>query len=78
MPEVSSPAQVTKLLITLALKLLRRELKLLSKQANIIVLCSADDEYTITAPAANTSTGKAILVVAGYPKESIGELKKKD
>lgn len=36
--------------------------------ADIIVLCSADDEYAELAPAAyNASKGKAILVVAGAP-----------
>ena len=49
-----------------------------SRKANIIVLCSSDDEYTLSAPEAlNNINGKALLVVAGYPKDSIGELQSK-
>lgn len=48
--------------------------------SDIIVLCSADEEYLPMATEiknADSSTDKnAILVVAGYPKESIEELKK--
>ncbi|OIP82322.1 MAG: methylmalonyl-CoA mutase small subunit [Porphyromonadaceae bacterium CG2_30_38_12] len=40
----------------------------LEANANIIVLCSSDDEYAELAPAAyEVSKGKAILVVAGAP-----------
>ena len=49
-----------------------------SKKANIIVLCSSDEEYTLSAPEAlNIISDKALLVVAGYPNESIGELRSK-
>ncbi len=50
----------------------------LAKKASLIILCSSDDEYTEAAPAAlNAIHGKALLVVAGYPKESIEELRSK-
>ncbi|PLX15842.1 MAG: methylmalonyl-CoA mutase small subunit [Marinilabiliales bacterium] len=49
----------------------------MDQKANIVVVCSSDDEYTEAAPAALEQLGdKAITVVAGYPK-SIDELKAK-
>jgi len=47
----------------------------LEANADIIVLCSSDDEYTELAPATyEASKGKAILVVAGAPA-NMDELK---
>jgi len=44
--------------------------------ANIIVLCSSDDEYPALAPqAVAAAKGKGILVLAGYPKPIMEELK---
>ena len=49
----------------------------MDQNANIVVVCSSDDEYTEAAPAALEQLGeKAITVVAGYPK-SVEELKAK-
>jgi methylmalonyl-CoA mutase len=49
----------------------------MDQKANIVVVCSSDDEYTEAAPAVLEQLGdKAITVVAGYPK-SIDELKAK-
>ncbi len=49
----------------------------MDQKANIVVVCSSDDEYTEAAPAVLEQLGdKAITVVAGYPK-SIEELKAK-
>lgn len=46
--------------------------------ADIVVLCSADDEYLSIAPQANEELkDDAILVVAGYPKDAMDELKAK-
>lgn len=44
-------------------------------RADIIVICSSDDEYTTLAPQAKEQLGdEAILVVAGYPKAVMDEL----
>ena len=49
----------------------------MDKKADIVVVCSSDDEYMEVAPAALEQLGnKAITVVAGYPK-SVDELKAK-
>lgn len=49
----------------------------MDQKANIVVVCSSDDEYTEAAPAVLKQLGdKAITVVAGYPK-SVDELKAK-
>lgn len=49
----------------------------LDQKANIVVVCSSDDEYSEVAPAVLEKLGdKAITVVAGYPK-SIEDLKAK-
>ncbi|NOQ25249.1 MAG: methylmalonyl-CoA mutase small subunit [Bacteroidales bacterium] len=49
----------------------------MEQKANIVVVCSSDDEYTDAAPAVLEKLGeKVITVVAGYPK-SIEELKAK-
>jgi methylmalonyl-CoA mutase len=45
-------------------------------KADIIVLCSSDDEYPELVPkAVEAAKGKAILVLAGYPKAIIDDLK---
>jgi len=45
-------------------------------KADIIVLCSSDDEYPALAPqAVAAAKGKGILVLAGYPKPIVEELK---
>jgi methylmalonyl-CoA mutase len=45
-------------------------------KADIIVLCSSDDEYPALAPqAVEAAKGKGILVLAGYPKAIVEELK---
>ena len=45
-------------------------------QADIIVLCSSDDEYPALAPqAVAAAKGKGILALAGYPKPIAEELK---
>ena len=49
----------------------------LESKAEIVVICSADDEYAEIAPKINNALkGKAIVVVAGYPIDIIDELKK--
>ena len=49
----------------------------MEQKANIVVVCSSDDEYTELAPAIYKKLGdKAITVIAGYPK-SIDDLKSK-
>ncbi len=45
--------------------------------ADIIVICSADNEYPNIAPQVKQQAGNAIVVVAGYPKDAIDELKAK-
>jgi len=51
----------------------------LKANADIVVLCSSDDEYTTIAPAATTALksvkSEILVVVAGYPKEIVDELK---
>ena len=50
----------------------------LKSDAEIIVICSADEDYPVIAPEILDKTKhKAIVVVAGYPKDSIEELKSK-
>ena len=45
-------------------------------KADIIVLCSSDDEYPVYAPEAIQEIGgKSVFVLAGYPKAIIDELK---
>lgn len=44
-------------------------------QADIIVLCSSDDEYATLAPELAKSGTNAEIVIAGYPKDIIDELK---
>jgi len=44
---------------------------------DIVVLCSSDDVYSETAPAAHKAlSGSSIVVIAGYPAETVDELKK--
>ena len=44
--------------------------------ADIVVLCSSDDEYATYAPqAVEALRGKALFVLAGYPKEQVETLK---
>ncbi|MDD2563849.1 MAG: methylmalonyl-CoA mutase family protein [Salinivirgaceae bacterium] len=46
--------------------------------ADIIVLCSSDEEYAEMAPKANELADKdAVMVVAGFPKDIVDELKSK-
>ncbi|MFO7923551.1 MAG: methylmalonyl-CoA mutase family protein [Bacteroidales bacterium] len=48
----------------------------LESSASVVVVCSSDDEYPLIVPEiAGTLGEKSILAVAGYPKESIEELK---
>jgi methylmalonyl-CoA mutase len=50
----------------------------LTSKAEIIVLCAADDDYPVIAPEILKKIGdKAIVVIAGYPKDSIDDLKAK-
>jgi methylmalonyl-CoA mutase len=50
----------------------------LEKQADIVVLCSVDDMYPEIAPKAHElMANKAIIVVAGYPKDSVESLQEK-
>lgn len=50
----------------------------LEAKADIVVLCSSDDEYTTIAPEVyEMLKGKAIVVVAGYPKDAMEDLKAK-
>ncbi len=50
----------------------------LKEKSSIVVLCSSDEEYANYAPVALISLDKkAVLVVAGFPKDSIEELKSK-
>ena len=51
--------------------------KIKNDKPNIVVLCSSDDEYINIAPQVIKEVGKdTIIVVAGYPKDSIDTLKK--
>ncbi|KPK87629.1 MAG: hypothetical protein AMS27_01855 [Bacteroides sp. SM23_62_1] len=44
--------------------------------ADIVVMCSSDEEYTETGPmVAKKLKGKTIIVIAGYPEQSIEHLK---
>lgn len=50
----------------------------LEANADIVVICSSDDEYaTIVPEIYEKLNGKAITVVAGYPKDCIDDLKAK-
>ena len=50
----------------------------LESKAEILVICSADDEYPAIAPAILEQVkDKAIVVVAGYPKDAVEELRAK-
>lgn len=50
----------------------------LNSKAEILVICSSDDEYPALAPAVlEMVKDKAIVVVAGYPKDTIEELRAK-
>jgi methylmalonyl-CoA mutase len=50
----------------------------LNSKAEILVLCSSDEEYAELAPAVSQLVkDKAIVVVAGYPKSIVEELRKK-
>ncbi|MCF8225252.1 MAG: methylmalonyl-CoA mutase subunit beta [Bacteroidales bacterium] len=45
--------------------------------AEIVVLCSSDDEYIHYVPAVRKSlSGSAEIAIAGYPKDHVGELQK--
>ena len=43
--------------------------------ADIMVICSSDEEYAELAPAVKELAGDAIVVVAGYPKAIMDDLK---
>jgi methylmalonyl-CoA mutase len=48
----------------------------LKKSADIVVLCSSDEEYAEAGPvAAKKLKGKAVVVIAGYPEKIIEQLK---
>jgi methylmalonyl-CoA mutase len=48
----------------------------LKKSADIVVLCSSDEEYEEAGPvAAKKLKGKAVVVIAGYPEKIIEQLK---
>lgn len=50
----------------------------LESKAEIVVICGSDDDYPAIVPEIFTKIGhKAIVVVAGYPKDSVDELKAK-
>jgi methylmalonyl-CoA mutase len=50
----------------------------IESKAEILVICSADEEYSTLAPAVfDLVREKAIVVVAGYPKDHLEELKLK-
>jgi len=50
----------------------------LASKAGIIVLCAADEDYPVIASEILEKIGnKAIVVIAGYPKDSIDDLKAK-
>jgi methylmalonyl-CoA mutase len=50
----------------------------LESQAKIIVLCAADDDYPQIAPEVfEKINNQATIVIAGYPKDTIEELKSK-
>lgn len=50
----------------------------LNSKAEILVLCSSDDEYPVLAPAVlDKVKDSAIVVVAGYPKDTVEELRAK-
>lgn len=49
----------------------------LKLSADIVVMCSSDEEYTGIAPlVAEKLEGKAIPVIAGYPEKNIEQLRK--
>ncbi len=50
----------------------------LESKAEILVICSADDEYPALAPVVKELVeGQGVLVVAGYPKDIVDELRAK-
>ncbi len=50
----------------------------IQSKAEIVVICASDEDYPAIAPEINKKIGdKAIVVVAGYPKDTIEELKSK-
>ncbi len=50
----------------------------LESKANIVVICASDDDYPVIAPEIlKKIEKKAIVVVAGYPKDIVEELKSK-
>jgi methylmalonyl-CoA mutase len=47
-----------------------------TSKAEILVICSADEEYTTLAPAVKALVkDQGIVVVAGYPKDHLEELR---
>lgn len=50
----------------------------LNSGADIVVICAADEDYPVIAPEIlQKAGGKAIVVIAGYPKDTVEELKSK-
>jgi methylmalonyl-CoA mutase len=50
----------------------------LAAKADIVVVCAADDDYPAIAPEIREKIGdNAIVVIAGYPKDSIEALRQK-
>lgn len=50
----------------------------LESKAEVVVVCAADDDYPVIAPEILKKMGdNAIVVIAGYPKNTIDELKEK-
>ncbi|MFP4469129.1 MAG: methylmalonyl-CoA mutase family protein [Bacteroidales bacterium] len=50
----------------------------LDSKAEIVVICASDEDYPAIAPDINEKIGdKAIVVIAGYPKDTVEELKSK-
>lgn len=50
----------------------------IESKAEIVVICASDEDYPLIAPEINEKIGdKAIVVVAGYPKDAVEELKSK-
>ncbi len=46
------------------------------RQADAIVLCSSDEEYTSLLPAVTSGAGGIPVIIAGYPKDTVDELRR--
>ena len=50
----------------------------LESQAEIVVICSADEEYPVIAPVVKEMVkDQGVVVIAGYPKDTLEELRAK-